>query len=187
MISLRGVEKAFSHGPAKTYVLRRIDFDIKPGEFVSIMGPSGAGKSTLLHILGMHDQSWSGEYYFDDVAVHKLDTKKRAALRNQQHWFRFSKLSPARRSNRFRKSRVAAFLSRRKQERSAVDRLRHARSVSDRRQKGSVPHATFRRSTATRRHRARSGGKSATSFSPTSRPEISIPARAKRSWTCSSA
>ena len=89
MISLRNVEKAFSYGPAKTYVLRRIDFDIKPGEFVSIMGPSGAGKSTLLHILGMHDQSWSGEYFFDDVAVHKLDTKKRAALRNTNIGFVF--------------------------------------------------------------------------------------------------
>jgi len=32
MISLRNIEKTFSHGPAKTYVLRRIDFDIKPGE-----------------------------------------------------------------------------------------------------------------------------------------------------------
>ena len=89
MISLRHIEKAFAHGPAKTYVLRRIDLDIKPGEFVSIMGPSGAGKSTLLHILGMHDQSWSGEYYFDDVAVHKLDGKKRAALRNQNIGFVF--------------------------------------------------------------------------------------------------
>ena len=89
MISLRNVEKAFSYGPAKTYVLRRIDFDIKPGEFVSIMGPSGAGKSTLLHILGMHDQSWVGEYFFDDVAVHKLDTKKRAALRNSNIGFVF--------------------------------------------------------------------------------------------------
>ena len=89
MISLRNVEKAFSYGPAKTYVLRRIDFDIKSGEFVSIMGPSGAGKSTLLHILGMHDQSWAGEYFFDDVAVHKLDTKKRAALRNSNIGFVF--------------------------------------------------------------------------------------------------
>jgi putative ABC transport system ATP-binding protein len=89
MISLRNVEKAFASGPAKTYVLRRIDMDIKPGEFVSIMGPSGAGKSTLLHIIGMHDQSWAGEYYFDDVAVHKLDTKKRAALRNSNIGFVF--------------------------------------------------------------------------------------------------
>ncbi len=89
MISLRGVEKAFPHGPTKTYVLRRVNLDIKAGEFVSIMGPSGAGKSTLLHILGMHDHSWSGEYYFDDVAVHQLDAKKRAALRNRNIGFVF--------------------------------------------------------------------------------------------------
>jgi len=89
MISLRHVEKSFSHGPAKTYVLRRIDLDIQPGEFVSIMGPSGAGKSTLLHILGMHDPSWSGEYFFDDSAVHALDQKKRAALRNRNIGFVF--------------------------------------------------------------------------------------------------
>ena len=89
MIRLRNIEKSFQHGPAKTYVLRRIDLDIQPGEFVSIMGPSGAGKSTLLHIIGMHDQSWTGEYYFDDVEVHKLDAKKRAPLRNQNIGFVF--------------------------------------------------------------------------------------------------
>ena len=89
MISLRKVEKYFAHGLAKTYVLRRIDLDIQPGEFVSIMGPSGAGKSTLLHILGMHDQSWGGEYYFDEVAVHTLNPKKRADLRNRNIGFVF--------------------------------------------------------------------------------------------------
>lgn len=89
MISLRGVEKAFPHGPTKTYVLRRVNIDIKSGEFVSIMGPSGAGKSTLLHILGMHDHSWTGEYYFDETAVHQLDTKKRAVLRNRNIGFVF--------------------------------------------------------------------------------------------------
>lgn len=89
MIRLRNVDKYFSHGVTKTYVLRRIDLDIQPGEFVSIMGPSGAGKSTLLHILGMHDHSWTGEYGFDDVEVHNLDHKKRAQLRNRNIGFVF--------------------------------------------------------------------------------------------------
>src|SRR6266498_2251138 len=89
MIKLCSVEKAFAHGPAKTYVLRRIDLNIESGEFVSIMGPSGAGKSTLLHILGMHDQQWAGEYYFEEMAVHTLDQKKRAALRNRNIGFVF--------------------------------------------------------------------------------------------------
>jgi len=89
MISLRNVEKSFAQGVNKSYVLRRIDLDIKPGEFVSIMGPSGAGKSTLLHIIGMHDHSWNGEYSFDDVAVHSLKPKQRAELRNKNIGFVF--------------------------------------------------------------------------------------------------
>jgi putative ABC transport system ATP-binding protein len=89
MISLRNVEKSFSQGVNKSYVLRRIDLDIRPGEFVSIMGPSGAGKSTLLHILGMHDHSWNGEYSFDDVAVHSMKPKQRAELRNKNIGFVF--------------------------------------------------------------------------------------------------
>ena len=37
----------------------------------------------------MHDQSWSGEYYFEDTPVHKLDGKKRARLRNRNIGFVF--------------------------------------------------------------------------------------------------
>src|SRR6267154_3813508 len=89
LIQLRNLEKVIEAGPNKFWLLRRIDLDIQAGEFVSIMGPSGAGKSTLLHILGMHDQSWGGEYFFDDVAVHSLNPKKRADLRNRNIGFVF--------------------------------------------------------------------------------------------------
>ena len=89
MITLNNIEKFFEHGTQKTFVLRRINIDIKEGEFVSIMGPSGAGKSTLLHILGMHDNSWSGEYYFSDQPVHRLRPKDRADLRNRNVGFVF--------------------------------------------------------------------------------------------------
>ena len=89
MITLRNIEKAFESGVGKTFVLRRINIDVKPGEFISIMGPSGAGKSTLLHLLGMHDSSWTGEYYFMESPVHKLDKKKRMELRNKNIGFVF--------------------------------------------------------------------------------------------------
>ena len=89
LVSLRNVEKSFPHGVGRTYVLRRIDVDIKEGEFVSIMGPSGAGKSTLLHIVGMHDSAWSGEYYFMDQAVHSLSQKQRAELHKKHIGFVF--------------------------------------------------------------------------------------------------
>jgi ABC-type lipoprotein export system ATPase subunit len=84
VITLRNVEKSYAHGGSRTYVLRRIDLDVKDGEFVSIMGPSGAGKSTLLHILGMLDSEWTGEYTLLDQPVHALKPKERAEL-NRRH------------------------------------------------------------------------------------------------------
>ncbi len=90
MIRLRQIERVYPLAKAKFfYVLRDIDFEVAEGDFVSIMGPSGAGKSSLLHILGMHDHGWTGEYFFNETAVHQLKAKERAALRNEQIGFVF--------------------------------------------------------------------------------------------------
>ena len=89
MIKLQNVEKFFEHGVTRTYVLRRINLEVREGEFVSIMGPSGAGKSTLLHILGMYDTAWTGEYYFVERPVHKLSKKDRAELHKKNIGFVF--------------------------------------------------------------------------------------------------
>jgi len=89
VMSLRGVEKSFPVGAGQTFVLRRIAFDITPGEFVSIMGPSGAGKSTLLHILGLHDSAWNGEYTLMGQPIHKLPAKDRSALQKRHIGFVF--------------------------------------------------------------------------------------------------
>jgi putative ABC transport system ATP-binding protein len=89
LIQIRNIEKFYEHGVQRTYVLRRVSVDVNDGEFVSIMGPSGAGKSTLLHIIGMHDAAWSGEYYFLDEPVHKMNAKARAALHKQYMGFVF--------------------------------------------------------------------------------------------------
>lgn len=89
MIQLRNVEKYFEHGVTKTFVLRRINVDIKEGEFVSIMGPSGAGKSTLLHLIGMHDMSWTGEYRFLDYPIHAMKKKDRDELYKRYFGFVF--------------------------------------------------------------------------------------------------
>ena len=89
MISLRNLEKFYEAGYGKNFVLRRIDADIREGEFVTIMGPSGAGKSTLLAILGMLDGEWSGEYRFGDHEVHGLKSKQRADLAKRAVGFVF--------------------------------------------------------------------------------------------------
>ena len=80
MIKLKNIEKYYSSGSLKTYVLRDVSFDVAEGEFISIMGPSGSGKSTILHILGMLDVPTAGEYYFFDEPVHKMKEKKLSEL-----------------------------------------------------------------------------------------------------------
>ncbi len=89
LIQMRNLEKVFEASGSKFFVLRRISIDIQAGEFVTFMGPSGAGKSTLLSIIGMLDSAWSGEYYFLDQPVHKLNVKKRNELHKANIGFVF--------------------------------------------------------------------------------------------------
>ena len=89
MIELRNIEKYYESGVGKTYVLRRINLDIKEGDFLTIMGPSGAGKSTLLSILGMLDSNWLGEFYFLGEPVHKLKPKDRVEINKRYIGFVF--------------------------------------------------------------------------------------------------
>lgn len=89
MVRLNKIEKYYSTGFVKTYVLRGITMNIKQGEFVSIMGPSGSGKSTLLHILGMLDEPTDGEYHFLDQQVHKLSEKQKTEIHKEYIGFVF--------------------------------------------------------------------------------------------------
>jgi putative ABC transport system ATP-binding protein len=89
MIDLRNNETTIKSPAVTMWLLRRINLQIKEGEFVTIMGPSGAGKTTLLSIVGMLDDGWAGEYVFADHLVHKLDRKKRAELNRKYIGFVF--------------------------------------------------------------------------------------------------
>src|SRR5262252_1785515 len=48
IVALRDVGKTFANG---VVALDRLDLDVRPGEFVSLLGPSGCGKSTALRII----------------------------------------------------------------------------------------------------------------------------------------
>ena len=89
MIKLIDVEKFYESGAGKTWVLRRINLEIRDGDFITVMGPSGAGKSTLMGIIGMLDGAWKGEYYLLDNPVHKLDNRRRAELHKKYIGFVF--------------------------------------------------------------------------------------------------
>jgi len=89
MIKMQNVDRYYPLAGGRYYVLRRINVDIKEGEFVTIMGPSGAGKSTLLSIIGMLDGGWEGEFFFLDQPVHKTAPKHRMELNKRYIGFVF--------------------------------------------------------------------------------------------------
>jgi len=80
MIQLKNLERSYKTQAGQFFVLRRVNLEIRQGEFITIMGPSGAGKSSLLNVLALLDDAWEGEYWFRDQAVHKLKRKERADL-----------------------------------------------------------------------------------------------------------
>ncbi len=57
-VRVRGLEKRFG----TLEVLRRIDFDVLPGESIALLGPSGCGKTTLLRILLGLDSADAGTF-----------------------------------------------------------------------------------------------------------------------------
>ena len=89
LISLRGVDRYYDSGFGRTYVLRKVDLDIKSGEFVTIMGPSGAGKSTIMSIMGMLDADFDGSYRFMGYETTQLKPKQRNQLHKENIGFVF--------------------------------------------------------------------------------------------------
>ena len=83
MLRLQQLYKSYQLGNSKFEVLKGIDLNVKPGEFVSIMGSSGSGKSTLLNILGILDTYDEGSYYLNGQLIDKkLSQTKAAQLRS---------------------------------------------------------------------------------------------------------
>jgi ABC-type lipoprotein export system ATPase subunit len=80
MIQLKNIERSYKTGAGQTWVLRRVNLEIKEGDFLTIMGPSGAGKSSLLNVLALLDDQWLGEFWFREEAAHRMNRRQRADL-----------------------------------------------------------------------------------------------------------
>jgi len=90
MIRLRNIRKSFTRPDlGRLEVLKGIDCDVQPGEFVAVVGSSGSGKSTLMNILGLLDQPDEGEYALGGASVAGLRPVELARLRNRRIGFVF--------------------------------------------------------------------------------------------------
>ena len=69
-LSIRGLAKTYqTHSGDLVEAITPVDFDIAPGEFVSLVGPSGCGKSTLLNILAGFVEPSEGQAFVGDRPI----------------------------------------------------------------------------------------------------------------------
>lgn len=65
MINISIRSKFFS----ERLILKDLNINLVPGDFLVLTGPSGSGKSTLLNIIGMLDTEFDGEYIIDNSTI----------------------------------------------------------------------------------------------------------------------
>ena len=81
LIAARNIYKSYGNGNNILPVLKKISFEIKEKDFVTVVGPSGIGKSTLLNIIGTLDKPDSGSIQFDGSDLSKLSDNQLSDLR----------------------------------------------------------------------------------------------------------
>jgi putative ABC transport system ATP-binding protein len=90
MIEAEDISKTYARGDGGTVeALKKVSFQIAPGEFVAVRGASGSGKSTLLNLLGCLDRPSSGSYRLDGEDVAQYSDKQLSCIRNARIGFVF--------------------------------------------------------------------------------------------------
>ena len=78
VLKFDNVTKYYSNG---IHALKNASFEVKEGEFISIIGPSGSGKSTILRSINKLISITDGEITLDGVVVNKQKGKRLRRLR----------------------------------------------------------------------------------------------------------
>jgi len=89
IVKVSNLEKVYENGGLRYEALKNISFDIKAGEFVSIMGPSGSGKTTLLNQIGALDKPTSGDVWIDGLNISDYKEADLYEVRRQKIGFIF--------------------------------------------------------------------------------------------------
>lgn len=89
MLKTINLKKNIKNNKNTFKILKDVNLEVKEGEFISIMGPSGAGKTTLLNILSTVDKPTSGNVYYDNKDISKMNNKELSKFRRDNIGFIF--------------------------------------------------------------------------------------------------
>ena len=83
------LSKSYVAGDREVPVLRDVNLEIAPGEFVAICGPSGSGKSTLLHLISGLERPTLGRVLIAGQDLAQMDDEAASRFRNAHIGFVF--------------------------------------------------------------------------------------------------
>jgi putative ABC transport system ATP-binding protein len=89
VIELKDIQKTYRIGESEFPVLKGINLEIEPSEFIALMGPSGSGKSTLLNIIGCLDRPSSGRFLLLGQDISRTSDDELARIRREELGFIF--------------------------------------------------------------------------------------------------
>jgi putative ABC transport system ATP-binding protein len=93
ILKTEGLWKTYRSGKVEVSALRGVNFQVLPGEFVTVMGPSGCGKSTLLYIVGGLAQATRGQVLVDGNDLSAMGDAERTRLRRHKVGFIFQRFN----------------------------------------------------------------------------------------------
>ena len=93
LIKLENVWKVYQLGKVELQILKGINLEIAPGNFVVILGPSGSGKSTLLHIIGLLDTPTKGKVLLKGLDTSLFSEDELAQIRGKKIGFIFQQFN----------------------------------------------------------------------------------------------
>lgn len=106
------VRKTYQMSAEVIHALDDVSFEIRRGEFLSIMGPSGSGKSTLMNLLGALDRPSDGVLLIDGEPVNEMTSDQLAGLRNRTIGFVFQQFNLLKRTTALENVKLPMLYSR---------------------------------------------------------------------------
>ena len=83
ILEIKNISKTYQHKNGELLAIDNVNFEVKEGEFVSIIGPSGCSKSTILSIIAGLENKTSGEIIINGEV--RLYVTKRLFIRMEKY------------------------------------------------------------------------------------------------------
>ncbi|MCA1297472.1 ABC transporter ATP-binding protein [Stappia indica] len=91
-VRYENVQKSYD---GETLVVKNLNLDIPPGEFLTMLGPSGSGKTTCLMMLAGFEPATHGEIFLNDRPINNVPPHKRGIGMVFQNYALFPHMSVA--------------------------------------------------------------------------------------------